>query len=175
VKMKNLLGNIYLTFTSKRRKRVVQKFNGILSGAKNYVLLMPENKDDFQNAVQVAEFLLSKNFHVTLIANNLSMPQLKDKSHYRLEEYFPTDKNKFGFPKMKLMQRFKIYSYDALISLERETTPFQNFCADNLSAGVKIGVALPGNEKIYQVQISVKDIDPPDFYKIFLNCLQSLY
>ena len=61
MKMKNLLGNIYLTFTSKRRKRVVQKFNGILSGAKNYVLLMPENKDDFQNAVQVAEFLLSKN------------------------------------------------------------------------------------------------------------------
>ncbi len=173
--MKDFFGNIYLTITTKRKKRVVQKFNGILSGAKNYALLMPENNIDFQDALKIAEFLLSKNFHVTLIANNLLMPLLRDKSHYRLEEYFPTDKNRFGFPKIKLMQRLKIYSYDALISLSREVSPFQNYCADKLSAGVKIGTALPGNDKIYQVQISVKDVEPPDFYKIFLNCLQSLY
>lgn len=173
--MKDFLGNIYLTFTTRRKKSVVQKFNGILSGAKDYALLMPEDNDDFQKALLVAEHLLSKNFHVTLIANNLLMPLLRDKSHYRLEEYFPTDKNRFGFPKMKLMQRLKIYSYDALISLSREVSPFQNYCADKLSAGVKIGAALPGNDKIYQVQISTKDSDPVDFYKIFLNCLQSLY
>lgn len=173
--MKNLLGNIYLTFTTRRKKSVVQKFNGILSGAKNYALLMPENDDDFQNALVIAEYLLSKNLHVTLIANNLLMPLLRDKSHYRLEEYYPTDKNRFGFPKIKLMQRLKIYSYDALISLSKEVSPFQNYCADKLTAEVKIGVALPGNDKIYQVQISIKEIDLPDFYKIFLNCLQSLY
>jgi len=173
--MKDFLGNIYLSFTTRQRKSIVQKFNGILSGAKNYVLLMPENNADFQNALLIAEYLLSKNFHVTLIANNLLMPLLRDKSHYRLEEYFPTDKNKLGFPKMKLMQRLKIYSYNVLISLEREASPFQKFCADNLSAEIKIGAALPGNDKIYQVQISVKDSESVDFYKIFLNCLQSLY
>ncbi len=173
--MKNLLGNIYLTFTAKRKKSVVQKFNGILSGAKNYALLMPEDNADFQNALPIAEYLLSKKFHVTLIANNLSMPLLKDKSHYRLEEYFSTDKNRFGFPKIKLMQRLKIYSYDVLISLAKEPSPFQNYCADKLSAGVKIGAALPGNDKIYAVQVSVKDAGRSDFYKIFLNCLQSLY
>jgi len=173
--MKDFLGNIYLTFTTRRKKSLVQKFNGILSGAKNYALLMPENNDDFQNALLIAEYLLSKNFHVTLIANNLLMPLLRDKSHYRLEEYFPTDKNRFGFPKIKLMQRLKIYSYDALISLSREVSPFQNYCADKLSSGVKIGVALPGNDKIYEVQVSIKDVDQSDFYKIFLNCLQSLY
>jgi len=173
--MKDFLGNIYLTFTTKRKKSVVQKFNGILSGAKHYALLMPEDNNDFQSALLIAEYLLSKNFHVTLIANNLSLPLLRDKSHYRLEEYYPTDKNRFGFPKMKLMQRLRIYSYDALISLSREVSPFQNYCADKLSAGVKIGTALPGNDKIYQVQISVKDSESVDFYKIFLNCLQSLY
>lgn len=173
--IKDFIGNIYLSFTTKRRKNIIQKFNGILSGAKNYVLLMPENNVDFQNALLIAEDLLSKNFHVTLIANNLLMPLLRDKSHYRLEEYFPTDKNRFGFPKIKLMQRLKIFSYDALISLSKEVSPFQNYCADKLSAGVKIGAALPGNYKIYEVQVSVKDADQSDFYKIFLNCLQSLY
>ncbi|MFA4923401.1 MAG: hypothetical protein WC557_04330 [Ignavibacteriaceae bacterium] len=173
--MKNFLVNIYFSLTAKRRKGVIQKFNGVLSNAKNFVLLMPENETDFQNALSVAEFLLSKKLHVTLVANNLAMHLIKDKSPYRLEEYYPTDENKLGFPKLKLLRRLKIYSYDALISLEKEPSSFQKFCADNLSAEVKIGLAVPGNSKIYSVQISINSADSIDFYKIFLNCLQLLF
>jgi len=173
--MKNFLTNIYFFLTAKRRKSVVKKFNGALSGAKNFVLLMPEDETDFQNALSIAEFLLSKKLHVTIVANNLAMHLIKDKSPYRLEEYFPTDKNKLGFPKLKLLRRLKIYSYDALISLEKESSSFQKFCADKLSAEVKIGLAMPGNSKIYSVQISINGADSIDFYKIFLNCLQLLF
>jgi len=173
--MKDFIGNLYLALATKQRKNVVQQFNNVLADAKNYALLMPENETDFQNALVVPEFLLSHKFHVTLIANNLAMPLVKDKSHYRLEEYYPTDKNSFGFPKIKLIWRLKIYSYDAVISLDKKTSLFQKFCADKLSAQNKIGISSPGNDKIFNVQISVKDVESVDFYKIFLNCLQSLY
>jgi hypothetical protein len=173
--MKNFLINSYFFLTAKRWKGVVIKFNGILSGAKNFVLLMPEDETDFQNALSVAEFLLSKKLHVTMVANNLAMHLIKDKSPYRFEEYFPTDKNKLGFPKLKLLHRLKIYSYDALISLGEETSLFQKFCAEKLSAEVKIGSVMPGNSKIFSVQISINKDDSIDFYKNFLNCLQLLF
>ncbi|MCK9209842.1 MAG: hypothetical protein M0P61_03285 [Ignavibacteriaceae bacterium] len=173
--MKKFFANIYFSLMAARRKGVVKKFNGVLSGAKNFVLLMPEDETDFQNALSIAEFLLSKKLHVTLVLNNLAMHLIKDKSRYRIEEYYPTDKNKFGFPKIKLLRRLKIYSYDALISLEKESSLFQKFCADQLPAEIKIGLAVPGNDKVYGVQISVDGHNPIDFYKIFLNCLQLLY
>lgn len=173
--MKNALANLYFSYGLWRRKAIVQKFNGVLTDAKKFVLLMPEDETDFKNALAVAEFLILKKLHVTLIANNLAMHVIRDKSPYRLEEYYPTDKNSLGFPKLKLLRRLKIYSYDALISLEKEPSLFQNYCAHSLSAEVKIGRAVPGSDKLYSVQISADCADSADFYKIFLNCLQVLY
>lgn len=173
--MRNFIGNIYLSVTSKRRKTIVQKFNKVLANAKYFVLLMPEDETDFLNALSIAEFLLSKKLHVALVANNLTMHLIKDKSPYRLEEYYPTDKKRLGLPKMKLVRRLKIYSYDVLISLEREPSSFQKFCAEKISAENRIGPAFPGNDKIFNIQVSVAHAEPIDFYKIFLNCLQSLY
>jgi len=173
--MNNFLGDIYFSVTFKRRKAIVQKFNAVLSNAKNFVLLMPEDETDFINALVVAEFLLSKKLHVALVANNLSMHLMKDKSPYRLEEYYPTDKNRLGLPKIKLVRRLKIYSYDTLISLDRESSAFHKFCADKLSAEYKVGLAKPGNDKMYNIQFSIEPTESVDFYKIFLNCLQSLY
>jgi len=173
--MKNILPNIYFALAIKHRKDLVQKFNGILAHAKNYVLLMPEDATDFQNALTVAEFLSSKNFQVSLVANNLAMHLIKNKSPYRLEEYYPTDKNRLGFPKIKLLRRLKINSYDALISMGRESSFFHKVCADQLPAEVKIGLAGPGNGKIYCVQLSINNLDSVDFYKNFLNCLQLLF
>jgi len=173
--MKKLFSNMYLSLTTKRKKNIVQKFNGVLANAKNFIVLMPENEHDFLDALEVTGFLLSKKIHVTLVANNLAMHVLKDKSPYRLEEYFPTDKNKFGFPKRKLVNRLKIYSYDALLALEKEVSPFQNYLADKIQTEIKIGTASPGNDKIYSVQIANGENAENDSYKIFLNCLQLLY
>ena len=173
--MKNFLANIYFAIATKRRKRFVQKFNGILSNAKNYVLLMPEDETDFQNALVVAEYLISKKFQVSLVANNLALHFIKNKSPFRLEEYYPADKNRLGFPKIKLLQRLKIYSYDTLISLEREPSFFQEVCADQLQSEIKIGSMNSGNGKIYSVLLSIKNEDSVDFYKNFLNCLQLLF
>lgn len=173
--MKKYLANIFLSISAKSKPKSIQKFNGLLTGAKNYLLIMPENQDNFIEAVHVAEWLLSRKVNVAMVINNLTVHLLKDKSQYRLEEYFPTDKSRLGLPKAKLINRLKALRYDALLGLDKENTQFQNLLARKLLADSKVGIKIPGGENVFQVQIDAGTGEAAAFYKIFLNCLQLLY
>lgn len=155
-----------------KKKQEIKNFNGLLNKVKNVFIIMPENENHFTDSVPIAEYLSTMKKEVTLFINNSVLHLFYNSYNFKIEEYFETDKNRFGFPTRSIKAKLKKIHCDLLIDLNKEENLFLSVCGKNICTAASIGFTNTLSDFSYDIQFSPTEDNSKISYKNFLNCLQ---
>lgn len=137
-----------------------------------FLVVMPEDENDFQHSFEVLRFLDSHRKHSTIFTNDFRINLLPQVFRSRAIDFSVDDKTKFNLPSKKLIMRLNEISVNAVIDLNRDENLFCSYSVNMVNALFRIGFKKPGSDKFYNIQVNAKEGPPEISYKNFLNCLQ---
>jgi hypothetical protein len=137
-----------------------------------FLVLMPEEENDFTNSFHVLRFLDLHKKHLTIFTNDYKINTLPQLFRGRALDFSLEDRTKFNLPSKKLLTRLNNISVNAVLDLNRQENLFFSYSANMVSSFYRIGFIKPDSDKFYNIQIGNEETSSELSYKNFLNCLQ---
>jgi len=149
-----------------------QSFSNLLQKTFTFLVIMPEEEDDFQKSMEVLRFLDDHGKNLTIFSYNFRRNLINQKYRPATIEYGLIDRTRLGLPSGKIINELENKEFNAVIDLNRDENVFCSFAANLVTAPVRIGFRKKNADKFYNVQISDNEDNSEISYKNFLNCLQ---
>lgn len=147
-------------------------FSNLLQKAFTYMVIMPEDEDDFHKSMEVLKYLEEHGKHLTVFSYNFRRNLINQKYRPSTIEYGLIDRTKLGLPNGRLVSELERKEFNAVIDLNRNENIYCSFAANLVKSPIRIGFSKKNADKYYNVQISDKEDNSEISYKNFLNCLQ---
>lgn len=171
MKQLSLPVSIFLKFYLKRNgtKNGARKFENTFSAAKNVLILLPEDRTIIENIAPLIEHLSKSGKSVVLVFHSRIGNAVQNLRKYHIEEFYDTDFNFLGMPKLQLKNKLNGLNADLLIAPTRQNDLQFLALAAVIRAKLKCGIAGPYSDYVFQLQFSAgrgkQEVD-------FINFLQ---
>ncbi len=172
--LKDKAANFFVNYTLSKRGFDEQSFSTIINDSYAFLILMPEDEQDFRYSLDVLTFLeeLKKEIFILTYDYRISLLPM----HYRSKAFGHglNDINKINLPSKKMILKLLKNKFDVILDLNRKEQLFYSYIAGKISAKVRIGFTKRLADKTYNIQISNKETNLKISYKNLLNCLKML-
>ncbi len=170
-RIKNILAGIVINKKLKDRNISKQSYHNLLEKSFNYLVLLPNNDDDFRASLSVLNYLDSNKKHVQVFTQDFKVSLIPQKFHLTAIDYGIEDISKLNLPGKRLTEKLSSLNVDAVIDLNRSENLFCSYAAVLVNSPLSIGITKKQSDKFYNLQFANSDDNSDMFYKNFLNCL----
>lgn len=158
----------------KRDVFVPQSFSNIMAEMVNFLLLMPENDEDFNNSGIVLNYLVDMHKEISLLTKDFRVSKLPINLRRNAIEYGIKDINKIDLPSKDFIVKLNKKQFDVIIDLNRTEQLFFSYVAYSVNSKFRIGFRKSFADSIYNLQVANNETNSKISYKNLLNCLQML-
>jgi len=169
---KNIIANFIVNRKLKHKQDEKQSFSNLLKKSFTFLVIMPENENDFQRSFEVLKFLSDEEKHITIFSYDFRRNLINQKYRPATIEYGLTDVTKLNLPSQSLVKILGSKKFNAIIDLNRKDNLFCSYAANLVQSQLRIGFSKTNSDKYYNIQIADVEDNPEISYKNFLNCLQ---
>ncbi len=155
-----------------RKETETISFNGILSGANNFFIVMPSNEKDFSNSLDIIKYYLIHRKDITLFIPEHKYSSIPEKDKFRFITYQPALKKPFSLPYKNLVRRIESEEFEVVLDLNREEDIFCSAVSNIVKSKIRVGFVKEFSDKYYSMQIAGNQNEPERVYRGFLNYLQ---
>jgi hypothetical protein len=151
-----------------------QSFSSAFVNANSFLVLMPEDEDDFQYAVGIIDYLEKNKKDFFILTFDYRVSILPYKYRGKAIAHGIKDVNKIDLPSKKLISNLKKKNFDAILDLNRKEHLFYIYISCAMSASVSIGFTKNLADEIYNLQIANSETKAKISYENLLSCLKML-
>lgn len=170
--LKEKIANYVIEKRLKNNVTPSHSFSNLLEKTFTFLVIMPEDENDFQTGMQVLKYLDERGKHLTVFSYNFRRSLINQKYRPATIEYGLIDRTRLGLPSASVVNELEKKEFNAVIDLNRNENIYCSFAANLVKSPIRIGFRKKDSDKFYNVQISDKEDNSEISYKNFLNCLQ---
>lgn len=163
------------TFLSKKgelQSESPHSFKGFVEEASSFLIVMPESKEDFQNAMSFADTIRKKGKKVSLLVKEDKITSLWQNNYYSYIQVNPGDQTRLELPKRKFALMLRRERFDVVIDLNIPENIYCSVAANLVDSRYRIGFRKRNSDKFYNLQIINNEINSALSYRNLLNSLQ---
>ncbi len=149
-----------------------QPFNQVLSKSISFLVIMPDNDEDFYHSMNIIRYLEIHKKNVTIFAKDHKINLIPDKHKLRFIENNISDITRLGLPSKAMREKLSKLEYQVIMDLNRQENLFSSMVANLIRSRVRVGFSKPGADKYYNFHFAFDEPLAEISYKNFLNCLQ---
>ncbi|PKL84199.1 MAG: hypothetical protein CVV24_01110 [Ignavibacteriae bacterium HGW-Ignavibacteriae-3] len=160
------------------RKKYLRKdikptaFNGIISSAHNFFILMPKDEKDFYHSLDILKYYLIHKKNITLFLPEHRRALIPENDKYKTVVFQSELKRRFNLPEKKLVDTLLGREFEVVIDLNRGEEVFFSTVANIVKSKIRIGFAKELSDRYYNIEIAEKQSNPEVAYRNYLNYLK---
>jgi len=151
---------------------VPHSFTGFIQSAQSFLIVMPEQPEDFKNAMEFADIIRKKGKKVSLFVKEDKITSLWKKNYYSYIQVCPGDQTRLDLPKRKFALMLRHEKFDVVIDLNIPENIYCSVAANLVGSKYRIGFKKKNSDKFYNMQIINNEINSAISYRNLLNSLQ---
>jgi len=151
-----------------------QSFSNVMSKATSFLLLMPNDEDDFNNSNIIIKYLTDSHKELLILTRDFRISKLPINLRRNAIEYGIKDISKIDLPSKELITKLNKRKFDVIIDLNRTDKLFFSYLAYSVNSIFRIGFKKYLADNIYNLQVANEETNSKISYKNLLNCLQML-
>jgi len=169
---KDIVAKVVLNKISKQTKYSEQRFNLYFQRSYSFLLVMPENENDFTNSFPILEYLDKNKKNISILTYDYRVSKLPVKFKSKVIDHGVKDMNKFDLPVKNFTNRLNENKFDVILDLNKDENFFHKILVCKIKSSLKVGFEKPNSDKCYNVMIRNEKNNSENSYQNFLNCLR---
>jgi len=149
-----------------------KSFKNVLSGNYDFLLLMPEDEEQFRASFEVIEFLVKQQKNVNLLIRDFRVSLIRKKEKLGIIDYGINDFTKLYLPSKRICEVMAEKKIDIVIDLNLEDNVYCCVAAAHSNAGFHIGFKKGKTDKFFNLLYINNENNPAFSYRNLLNSLQ---
>ena len=166
------IARFVVTLRLRKSKFDEQSFSTALGKSRSFLVLMPENEEDFKYAVDILSFLRELKKEITVLTYDYCVSSLPLPFRGTAIGHGIKDINKINLPSLGMIKKISRKNFDALLDLNIKEQLYYAYVTAIANTGLRIGFKKKLSDKLYNLQISNDETNPKISYKNLLNCLK---
>lgn len=156
----------------KESHTAAQSFNNLFASSYNFLVIMPEDENDFQQAVDVLSFLYESGKNFAVFTYDYRVSLIPAKFRRAVVDYSMEDLSGLMLPSVRLKEKLASMEFNTVLDLNRKESLFNSYSANLVKAKLRVGFSKYNSDNYYNFQVANLEDNAQIVYKIFLNCLQ---
>jgi hypothetical protein len=149
-----------------------QSFSGWFKKSFSFLVIMPEEEDDFKHAIQVLNFLKDEKKKIIIFTHDYRISLLPASLRSCAIEHGIDDLNKLDFPSRRIIEKLNQHEFQSIIDLNRNENIFYLAVIVSFDCPVKIGFSKTQVDRFYNIQVKIDEKSAELSYRNLLNCLK---
>lgn len=151
-----------------------QSFSSAINNSISFLVLMPEDDQDFRYSLDVLVYLHEKKKEILVLTTDYRVSLLPIYLRRFAIGHAMKDTNKINLPSKELISKLSKRRFDAVIDLNQKEQLFYSYVSGIVNAKLRIGFKKFLADKTFNIQIANDGTNPKISYKNLLNCLRML-
>jgi len=151
-----------------------QSFSSVINNSILFLVLMPDDDQDFKYSMEVLAYLHEKKKEVLILTSDYRVSLLPIHLRRFAFGHAVKDSNKINLPSRELISKLSKRRFDVVIDLNQKEQLFYSYVSGTINAKVRIGFTKFLADKTFNIQIVNHGTNPKISYKNLLNCLRML-
>jgi hypothetical protein len=147
-------------------------FNNFTKEAINYLVIVPENDEDFKNSFMIIKYLAEKGKSVTLFISEHMYSIIPEKERYRVLSFSFQQMNKLRIPDPILREKLGKRTFDVVLNLNRCNDIFLNSITFLVNTSYRVGFKNNEISEYFNLQIPLNENNSKISYENLLNSLK---
>ncbi|MEW6506659.1 MAG: hypothetical protein AB1432_02815 [Bacteroidota bacterium] len=154
-------------------------FNNILSDSTKFLLIMPNNNDEFTESLLLINYLLENKKFVTLFIHESKLNMIPKSGTLVMKNrnlvvltFVDENRNRLNLPVNLFAKSLKSKEYDVVMDLNRSCDLFLTSIANIVKSRVKVGFEQEKTGDFYDIRIVNFHQDPAQIYSNYINFLK---
>lgn len=148
-----------------------QLFNNIFDSVATVMIIMPLDEKGIAAGISLIKHLIEKNKHVTILIHTKFRSLLPLAVHVKVEEFFDSEVNVFGIPKLLFLDKLHLMEFDLVIDLDAKSQYTTAVITLALPAKNKVGVRKKCSDKVYNIEFALSGDSMLESYQNYVNLL----
>lgn len=154
-----------------RKSNELIDFKTAISGAKDVLVIMPDQEADFSASLEIVKYLQIHKKDVTLFISEPKHEAITPKQDFKFISFHPTQITWFFLPDRRLIARLAEKRFDAVIDLNRQEDTFFSCISNAVNSGIRVGFRKNRSSEYYNLLYESKQSEPAAAYSKFLEHL----
>lgn len=137
-----------------------------------FLILMPDDDLDFNEAVEVIKYLKGLHKNVSLFLRDYRVSLLHSREKFNYIEYGVNDFNKFYLPGKRITEALKDKKYEVMLDLNLKENIYAGIAGIIINCNYKIGFKKKDTLSCYNFQLINNENNSAFSYRNLLNSLQ---
>lgn len=149
-----------------------QAFNNFTKNALNYLVIIPDNDEDFKNSQTILKYLLEQKKSVTLFISEHRYSVIPEREKYRVLSFSLQQVTKLRLPDPILKEKLIKKSFDVILNLNRYDDVFYDAAAFMVNSSFRVGFKNGEISEFLSLQIPQNEKNSKISYENLLNSLK---
>jgi hypothetical protein len=154
------------------KENIKQIFNKFFTDSHDFFIIMPEQEEQFKQALKVVDFIYQSKKNITLFLVDYQYNLFADNKIYDLIYFQKDDKNWFNLPNLSILQKVNEHTYDIAVDLSLDDNVFTPFIINKVKSKFRIGFKKNHSDLYYNFIVEPDKINSEISYKNLLNSLK---
>lgn len=147
-------------------------FNNFSKEAISYLVIVPENDEDFKNSFLIIRYLAEKGKSVTLFISEHRYSLIPEKEKYRVLSFSIQQMTRFRIPDPILREKLAKRTFDVVLNLNRCNDVFLNSITFLVNTSYRVGFKNNEISDYFNLQIPQNENNSKISYENLLNSLK---
>ncbi len=147
-------------------------FNNFSQEAINYLVIVPENDEDFKNSFLILKYLAERGKSITLFISEHRYSLIPEKEKYRVLSFSFQQMNKLRIPDPILREKLGKRNFDVVLNLNRCNDIFLNSITFLVNTSYRVGFKNNEISDYFNLQIPLNENNSKISYENLLNSLK---
>lgn len=140
--------------------------------ALSYLVIVPENDEDFKNSFLVIRYLVSIGKSVTLFISEHKYSVIPEKEKYKVLSFSIQQMTKLNIPDPILSEKLSKRSFDVVLNLNRQDNLFINAVPFIVNSTYRVGFKNGAISDYFNLQLPLNENNSKISYENLLNSLK---
>jgi len=147
-------------------------FNDFNKNALNYLVIIPENDEDFKNSFIVVKHLVELKKNVTLFISEHRYSLVPEREKYRVMSFSMQQMTRLRLPDEILREKLQKKQFDVVLNLNRYDDVFFNAITFLFNASYRVGFKNGEISDFFSLQVPLNEKNSKLSYENLLNSLK---
>lgn len=167
--IKKVLGYWFLKRKYLSKKKIQIKFNKFFKSSNKFLLILPNEEQDFKNSFELINYINLNNKNITVILDVKYLSFFKSRFNNEAITYSLQDINYFGLPTKDFLNKLKYLDLDVVLDLNENDNYFSTSITNYVRTKIKISIFENKKDEFYNLILLTNSRE-----NTYINLIESL-
>lgn len=167
--IKRFLGYWFLKRKYLNKKKLQIKFNKFFKSSNKFLLILPNEEQDFKSSFELVNYINLNNKSITVILDVKYLSFFKSRFNNEVITYSLQDINYFGLPTKDFLNKLKYLDLDVVLDLNENDNYFSTSITNYVRTKIKISIFENKKDEFYNLILLTNSRE-----NTYINLIESL-